>query len=186
MEKKENRPKLSQICSYGIFSKGLKNKFETAVVNKPSVFKPLEIYRIWDLSRALVVQWVMRWRANLAIPVSVPDRDGYTFNSKRRSIAHTHTTFPFHPPMVLISFWPGLGLPNQRPMLSYQKINPCQNLLRKKQVKVRSTPATTLPVKIMYLGLDIIIKLKFITIFDTCAILQILNYLTKNFESWGA
>ena len=56
--------------------------------------------------------------------------------------------------------------------------------LRKKRVKVRSTPATTLqkrPVKItMYLGLDIIIKLKFTTIFDRCAILNVLNYLTKN------
>ena len=31
--KKENYPKLSQICSYGIFSKGLKKEFETAVVN---------------------------------------------------------------------------------------------------------------------------------------------------------
>ena len=35
----------------------------------------------------------------------------------------------------------------------------------------------------MYLGLDIIIKLKFTTISDRCAILNILNYLTKNFES---
>ena len=40
------------------------------------------------------------------------------------------------------------------------------------------------PVKItMYLGLDIIIKVKFTTIFDRCAILNVLNYLTKNFES---
>ena len=35
----------------------------------------------------------------------------------------------------------------------------------------------------MYLGLDIIIKIKFTTIFDRCAILNVLNYLTKNFES---
>ena len=27
-----------QICSYGIFSKELKNEFKTAVVNKPLVF----------------------------------------------------------------------------------------------------------------------------------------------------
>ena len=40
------------------------------------------------------------------------------------------------------------------------------------------------PVKItMYLGLEIIIKIKFTTIFDRCAILNVLNYLTKNFES---
>ena len=40
------------------------------------------------------------------------------------------------------------------------------------------------PVKItMNLGLDIMIKLKFITNFDRCAILDVLKYLTKNFES---
>ena len=42
--KKENIPKLSQICNYGIGSKGLKNEFETTVVNEPSVFEPLKFY----------------------------------------------------------------------------------------------------------------------------------------------
>ena len=42
--KKENIPKLSQICSDRIFSNGLKNEFETAVVNEPSVFEPLKFY----------------------------------------------------------------------------------------------------------------------------------------------
>ena len=42
--KKENHPKLSHICSYGMFSKGLKNEFQTAMVNKPSVFEPLKFY----------------------------------------------------------------------------------------------------------------------------------------------
>ena len=42
--KKEKHPKLSQICSYGIVSKGLKNEFETAVVNEPSVLEPLKFY----------------------------------------------------------------------------------------------------------------------------------------------
>ena len=46
MKKKEKHPKLSQICSYGIFSKRLKNEFETALVNKPSVFEPLKFYYI--------------------------------------------------------------------------------------------------------------------------------------------
>ena len=45
---KKNRPKLSQICGYGIFSKGLQNEFETAVVIEPSVFKPLKFYCIWS------------------------------------------------------------------------------------------------------------------------------------------
>ena len=42
--KKENIPKLSQICNYGICSKGLKNEFETAMVNEPSVFEPSKFY----------------------------------------------------------------------------------------------------------------------------------------------
>ena len=42
--KKKKHPKLSQICSYGIFFKGLKNLFERAVVNEPSVFEPLKFY----------------------------------------------------------------------------------------------------------------------------------------------
>ena len=41
---KENHPTLSEICSYGIFSKGPKNEFETAMVNEPSVFEPLKFY----------------------------------------------------------------------------------------------------------------------------------------------
>ena len=44
---KENHPKVSQICSCGIFSKGPKNEFETAVVNEPSVFEPLNFYCRW-------------------------------------------------------------------------------------------------------------------------------------------
>ena len=44
--KEDNRSKLSQICSCGIFSKGLKNEFETTAVNEPSVFEPLKFYCI--------------------------------------------------------------------------------------------------------------------------------------------
>ena len=44
--KKKKKIKLSLICSYGIFSKGLKNEIETAVVNEPSVFEPLKFYCI--------------------------------------------------------------------------------------------------------------------------------------------
>ena len=31
----------NNVCSYGIFPLGLKNEFEKAVVNEPSVFEPL-------------------------------------------------------------------------------------------------------------------------------------------------
>ena len=41
---KKNHTELSRICSYRIFSNGLKNEFETAVVNEPSVFEPLKFY----------------------------------------------------------------------------------------------------------------------------------------------
>ena len=40
--KKEYYNKLSQICNQGMFSQGLKNEFETAMVNEPSVFEPLK------------------------------------------------------------------------------------------------------------------------------------------------
>ena len=48
--KKENHPKLSQICNYGICSKEPKNQFETAVVNEPSVFEPPKFYCIFIFS----------------------------------------------------------------------------------------------------------------------------------------
>ena len=89
-------------------------------------------------------------------------------------------------PLCKTNFWPGLGLPRPKAIVVIPNNQPLPKHLRKKRVKVRSTPATALqkkPVKItMYLGSDIIIKLQFTTIFDTCAILNVLNYLTKNFE----
>ena len=42
--KTKNHPKLSQICNYGICSKGPKNEFEPAKANEPSVFEPLKFY----------------------------------------------------------------------------------------------------------------------------------------------
>ena len=90
--------------------------------------------------------------------------------------------------VVCTHFWPGFGLPRPKAIVLIPKNQPLPKHLQKKRVKVPSTPATTLqkkrPVKItMYLGLDIIIKIKFTTDFDRCAILNVLNYLTKNFES---
>ena len=51
--KKENIPKLFQICNYGICFKGLKNEFETAVVNEPSVFEPLKFFCIFKFTANL-------------------------------------------------------------------------------------------------------------------------------------
>ena len=47
----ENKLKLSQICSYCIFSKGLKDEFETAVVNEPPVFESLKFYSIYGIGK---------------------------------------------------------------------------------------------------------------------------------------
>ena len=38
----KTHPNLSQICSYEIFAKGLKNEFDSAVVNESTVFEPLK------------------------------------------------------------------------------------------------------------------------------------------------
>ena len=38
----QNCLKHNNICSYGIFSQGLKNEFEIAMVNESSVFEPLK------------------------------------------------------------------------------------------------------------------------------------------------
>ena len=41
----QNYPKYNNVCSYGIcFVRGVKNEFELAVVNEPSVFEPLKFY----------------------------------------------------------------------------------------------------------------------------------------------
>ena len=69
-----------------------------------------------------------------------------------------------------------------------KKINSCQNIYGKKTSKSAKHACRyatkNRPVKItMYLGLDIRIKLKFTTILYRCAILNVLNYLTKKFES---
>ena len=52
---KENHPKLSKICSYGIFSMGLKNEFETSVVNEPSVFESLKFECIQSLNAFILL-----------------------------------------------------------------------------------------------------------------------------------
>ena len=46
-KKKKQTLNYPKICSQGIFSKGLNNEFETAVVNGPSVFEPVKFYCIF-------------------------------------------------------------------------------------------------------------------------------------------
>ena len=45
---KKNILNYPKSAAMGFFSKGLKNEFETAVVNEPSVFEPLKFYCIQD------------------------------------------------------------------------------------------------------------------------------------------
>ena len=89
---------------------------------------------------------------------------------------------------VVCYFWPGLGLPRPKAIVVIPQNQPLPKHLRKKTSKSAKHAChyatKERPVKItMYLGLDIIIKIKFTTIFDRCATLNVLNYLTKNFES---
>ena len=46
--KKEKSPEIIPNLQLWGFSKGLKNEFETAVVNEPSVFEPLKFYCIFE------------------------------------------------------------------------------------------------------------------------------------------
>ena len=39
-----NYSKYNNVCSYGLLSQGLKNKFEIAMVNKSSVFESFKFY----------------------------------------------------------------------------------------------------------------------------------------------
>ena len=81
------------------------------------------------------------------------------------SFRHIHGASAVRVFVLYFHFWPELGLPRPKAIVVIPKNQPLPKHLRKKRVKVRSTPATTLqkrPLKItMYLGLDIIIKLKF-------------------------
>ena len=90
--------------------------------------------------------------------------------------------------LTVSHFWPGLGLPRPKAIVVIPQNQPLPKHLRKKTSKSAKHAChyatKERPVKItMYLGLDIIIKIKFTTLFDRCAILNVLNYLTKNFES---
>ena len=85
-------------------------------------------------------------------------------------------------------FWPGLGLPRPKAIVVIPKNQTLPKHLRRKTSKSAKHAChyatKERPVKItMYLGLGIIIKIKFTTFFGRCAILNVLNYLTKNFES---
>ena len=51
--KKKNNLNYPKSAAIGFLSKGLKNEFETAVVNEPSVFEPLKFYCMQQLCHLL-------------------------------------------------------------------------------------------------------------------------------------
>ena len=88
-------------------------------------------------------------------------------------------------------FWPGLGLPRPKAIVVIpKKLTLAKVFTEKKRVKVRSTTGhyatKKRPVKItMYFGLNFIIKLKFTTNFDRCAILKVLKGLLHYFSTFS-
>ena len=60
------------------FSKELKNEFETAVVNKPSVFEPLEVNCIYVGCSHLLSRWIDMISKKLTL---------YLFYSSKKSVA---------------------------------------------------------------------------------------------------
>ena len=51
--KKENHHKFPKSTAMGFFSNGLKNEFEIAVENEPSVFEPLKVY--WQMANGYII-----------------------------------------------------------------------------------------------------------------------------------
>ena len=66
---KENHSKLSQICSYGIFSKGLKNEFETAVGKRAISARATEVL-LWNA----IVESLAKCNGFNALPMCRPPR----------------------------------------------------------------------------------------------------------------
>ena len=69
--KKKIKLNYSKSAAMGLFSYGLKNEFETAVVNEPSVFEPLKFYCIfhWGLSSDISTLIVLYNTYNNAIRI---------------------------------------------------------------------------------------------------------------------
>ena len=64
------------------FSKGLKNEFETAVVNEPSVFEPLKFYCIY-FSSAAFTTFVRRVMTDQTVGVNSISGKGINFKCLR-------------------------------------------------------------------------------------------------------
>ena len=58
---KKNTLNYPKSAAMGFFSRGLKNEFETVVVNEPSVFEPLKFYCICLMQTALMICESLFW-----------------------------------------------------------------------------------------------------------------------------
>ena len=75
--KKKNIINYPNSAAMGFFSKGLKNEFETAVVNEPSVFEPLEFYCI--LVTTFVTSTLLKFLEDLHVAFQI----GSTYQGSR-------------------------------------------------------------------------------------------------------
>ena len=67
-KKKKITPNYPKSAAKGFFSQGLKNEFETAVVNEPSAFEPLKFYCI--TKKAYIINMVEMSNADELMDVS--------------------------------------------------------------------------------------------------------------------
>ena len=56
---KKNTLNYPKSAATSFFSMGLKNEFETSVVNEPSVFEPLKFYCINDCFMSVLLLWLL-------------------------------------------------------------------------------------------------------------------------------
>ena len=62
--KKKITPDYSKSAAMGFFSKGLKNEFDIAVVNEPSVFEPLKFYYMYIPTNTLTLAILLPYLGN--------------------------------------------------------------------------------------------------------------------------
>ena len=74
--KRRKKPKKNHLIILSLllwdFSKGLKNKFETAVV-EPSVFEPLKLYCIWMALMKVNTSFTLLWGHEKTFPKIIKD-----------------------------------------------------------------------------------------------------------------
>ena len=77
---KKNTLNYPKVAAMGFFSKGLKNEFETAMANEPSVFEPLKFYCIpiqnSDFFQAFPSSFFFFFKKKEHFPLQISKYDG--------------------------------------------------------------------------------------------------------------